>query len=77
VVGPEAPLAQGISDFFAGSDIKVFGPTRAAARLESSKVWSKEFMRRHGVATAQAWPFRSDNIAAARAKAANWVGTWW
>ena len=69
VVGPEAPLAAGITDFFAGSDIQVFGPTRSAARLESSKVWSKEFMRRHGVATAQAWPFRSDNIAAARAKA--------
>ena len=69
VVGPEAPLAAGITDFFAGSDIRVFGPTRSAARLESSKVWSKEFMRRHGVVTAQAWPFRSDNIAAARAKA--------
>ena len=74
VVGPEAPLAAGIADFFAGSDIKVFGPTRSAARLESSKVWSKEFMRRHGVATAQAWPFRSDNIAAARAKAAELGG---
>ncbi|MBD2767486.1 phosphoribosylamine--glycine ligase [Hymenobacter sp. BT664] len=69
VVGPEAPLAAGIADFFAGSDIRVFGPTRAAAQLESSKVWSKEFMRRHGVATAQAWQFRSDNIAGARAKA--------
>ncbi|MBD2724364.1 phosphoribosylamine--glycine ligase [Hymenobacter armeniacus] len=74
VVGPEAPLAAGIADFFAGSDIRVFGPTRSAARLESSKVWSKEFMRRHGVATAQAWPFRSDNIAAARAKAAELGG---
>ncbi|WP_201979049.1 phosphoribosylamine--glycine ligase [Hymenobacter rubidus] len=74
VVGPEAPLAAGITDFFAGSDIKVFGPTRSAARLESSKVWSKEFMRRHGVATAKAWPFRSDNIAAARAKAAELGG---
>ncbi len=74
VVGPEAPLAAGIADFFAGSDIRVFGPTRSAARLESSKVWSKEFMRRHGVATAQAWAFRSDNIAAARAKAAELGG---
>ena len=74
VVGPEAPLAAGITDFFAGSDIQVFGPTRAAAMLESSKVWSKEFMRRHGVATAQAWAFRSDNIAEARAKAAELGG---
>jgi len=74
VVGPEAPLAAGITDFFAGSAIKVFGPARAAARLESSKVWSKDFMRRHGVATARAWPFRSDNIAAARTKAAELGG---
>ena len=74
VVGPEAPLAAGITDFFAGSGIQVFGPTRAAAQLESSKVWSKDFMRRHGVATGQAWVFRSDNVAAARAKAAELGG---
>ncbi len=69
VVGPEAPLAAGIADFFAGSDIKVFGPTRLAATLESSKVWSKDFMFRNGVTTAQSWPFRSDAVAAARTKA--------
>ena len=74
VVGPEAPLAAGITDFFAGSDIQVFGPTRSAARLESSKVWSKEFMHRYGVVTAQAWPFQSDNIVAARAKSAELGG---
>lgn len=74
VVGPEAPLAAGVADYFAGSDIKVFGPTKAGALLESSKVWSKDFMRRHGVATAQAWPFRSDEVAAARAKAAELGG---
>ena len=69
VVGPEAPLAAGVVDFFASSDIKVFGPGRAGATLESSKVWSKDFMRRHGVVTAQAWPFRSDAMDEARAKA--------
>ncbi len=74
VVGPEAPLAAGVADFFAGTDIQVFGPTKAAAMLESSKVWSKDFMRRHGVATAQAWQFRSDQVAAARAKAAELGG---
>lgn len=74
VVGPEAPLAAGVADYFAGSDIKVFGPTKAGALLESSKVWSKEFMRRHGVATAQAWSFRSDEVVAARAKAAELGG---
>ncbi len=74
VVGPEAPLAAGVADFFVGTDIQVFGPTKAAAKLESSKVWSKDFMRRHGVATAQAWQFRSDQVAAARAKAAELGG---
>ena len=70
VVGPEAPLAAGVADYFAETSIQVFGPTRAAARLESSKVFSKEFMRRHGVATAGAWVFRSDELAAARARVA-------
>ncbi|MCC2547324.1 phosphoribosylamine--glycine ligase [Hymenobacter sp. BT175] len=74
VVGPEAPLAAGVADFFAGSDIRVFGPSRAGAVLESSKVWSKEFMRRHGVATAQAWQYRSDRMSQARAKAAELGG---
>ena len=52
VVGPEDPLAAGIVDHFAGSDLKVFGPGAAGARLEGSKAWSKDFMARHGVATA-------------------------
>ncbi|MBC6697240.1 phosphoribosylamine--glycine ligase [Hymenobacter sp. BT190] len=74
VVGPEAPLAAGVTDFFKGSDIRVFGPGRAGATLESSKVWSKDFMRRHGVATALSWQFRSDKMDAARAKAAELNG---
>ncbi|UOQ80228.1 MULTISPECIES: phosphoribosylamine--glycine ligase [Hymenobacter] len=69
VVGPEAPLAAGVTDYFAGSDIRVFGPSRAGATLESSKVWSKDFMRRHGVATAMSWQYRSDKLDEARAKA--------
>ncbi|AIZ64888.1 hypothetical protein PK28_00050 [Hymenobacter sp. DG25B] len=69
VVGPEAPLAAGVTDYFASSDIRVFGPSRAGATLESSKVWSKDFMRRHGVATAMSWQYRSDKLEAARAKA--------
>lgn len=52
VVGPEAPLAAGVVDYFAGSGIKIFGPTQRAAQLESSKVWAKQFMARYGVATA-------------------------
>ncbi|NVO83511.1 phosphoribosylamine--glycine ligase [Hymenobacter terrestris] len=74
VVGPEAPLAAGVTDYFVGSDIRVFGPGRAGAMLESSKVWSKNFMRRHGVATAMSWQFRSDKLAEARAKAAELGG---
>ena len=70
IPGSEATLAAGVTDFFAGSDIRVFGPTRQAASLETSKVWSKEFMRRHGVATGQSWTFRSDQMAGAVAQAA-------
>lgn len=52
VVGPEAPLAAGIVDGFRSRGLKIFGPTRAAAQLESSKAFSKDFMRRHGIPTA-------------------------
>lgn len=52
VVGPEAPLAAGLVDEFRRQGAPVFGPTRAATRLESSKIFCKEFMRRHGVPTA-------------------------
>lgn len=51
VVGPEAPLAAGLADAVGRLGIPVFGPTRAAARLESSKAFAKEVMRRAGVAT--------------------------
>ena len=52
VVGPEAPLAAGIVDHFRASGLKIFGPTRAAAQLESSKDFAKAFMKRHGIPTA-------------------------
>ncbi|HEU4458423.1 MAG TPA: phosphoribosylamine--glycine ligase [Methylibium sp.] len=52
VVGPEAPLAAGIVDRFRARKLRVFGPTKAAARLESSKAFSKAFMQRHGIPTA-------------------------
>ena len=52
VVGPEAPLAAGIVDRFNRDGLGIFGPTRDAARLESSKVWAKDFMNRHGIPTA-------------------------
>ena len=52
VVGPEAPLAAGIVDEFRGRGLEIFGPTKAAAQLESSKIWAKRFMRRNGIPTA-------------------------
>jgi phosphoribosylamine---glycine ligase len=53
VVGPEAPLAAGVVDLFRGRGLRIFGPTRAAARLESSKAFAKDFMQRHGIPTAR------------------------
>ncbi|HKV46076.1 MAG TPA: phosphoribosylamine--glycine ligase [bacterium] len=52
VVGPEAPLAGGIADVFTRRGLRVFGPTRAAAQLESSKAFMKTLCRRHGIPTA-------------------------
>lgn len=52
VVGPEAPLAAGIVDRFRARGLRIFGPTQAAARLESSKAFAKAFMQRHGIPTA-------------------------
>ena len=52
IVGPEAPLAQGVVDAFRAEGLKIFGPTQAAAQLESSKDFSKAFMQRHGIPTA-------------------------
>ncbi len=52
VVGPEAPLAEGIVDSFRNRGLRIFGPSRACAQLESSKRFAKEFMKRHGIPTA-------------------------
>ncbi|HSB50991.1 MAG TPA: phosphoribosylamine--glycine ligase, partial [Nitrosopumilaceae archaeon] len=53
VVGPEAPLAMGIVDKFNEKNIKIFGPTKNAAQLESSKIWAKQFMKRNEIPTAE------------------------
>ncbi len=53
IVGPELPLALGIGDEFSQRGLRLFGPHRAAAELESSKVFAKEFCNRHGIPTAQ------------------------
>ncbi|MGI0011692.1 MAG: phosphoribosylamine--glycine ligase [Nitrosopumilaceae archaeon] len=53
VVGPETPLSLGIVDGFAKKGLRIFGPTKMATQLESSKVWAKNFMKRNGILTAQ------------------------
>jgi phosphoribosylamine--glycine ligase len=64
VIGPEAPLAAGVSDALRAAGRRVLGPSRAAARLETSKIFAKEFMARHGIPTA---PFDAvDAMPAAR-----------
>jgi phosphoribosylamine---glycine ligase len=52
VVGPEGPLVDGVVDAFEAAGIRIFGPSQAAAKLEGSKIFSKNFMQRHGIATA-------------------------
>jgi phosphoribosylamine--glycine ligase len=53
VVGPEVPLSLGIVDEFTKKGLRIFGPTKNAAQLESSKVWAKNFMKKHGILTAR------------------------
>ncbi len=65
MVGPEAPLAAGVVDAFRAAGLRIFGPTQAAAQLESSKDFAKQFMHRHGIATAKFRTFT--NAAAAHA----------
>jgi phosphoribosylamine--glycine ligase len=65
VVGPEAPLAAGVVDVFHARNLRIFGPTKAAAQLESSKDFAKAFMRRHGIPTAEYQTFT--RVANARA----------
>jgi len=65
IVGPEAPLAAGIVDAFREAGLRIFGPTRAAAQLESSKDFAKQFMVRHGIPTARHATFTSASEAKA------------
>jgi phosphoribosylamine---glycine ligase len=62
IIGPEAPLVAGVADAFADAGLRCFGPTRAAARLEGSKAFAKEFLRRHGIPTARSATFTRDRF---------------
>ncbi len=63
VVGPEAPLAEGVVDAFRAAGLKIFGPTKAAAQLESSKDFAKAFMVRHNIPTAKYQTFTDAALA--------------
>jgi phosphoribosylamine---glycine ligase len=65
LVGPEGPLVKGIVDAFAGAGLRCFGPRRACAQLEGSKVFAKAFLRRHRIPTAQAMTFTRGTFDAA------------
>lgn len=65
IVGPEAPLVLGVVDEFTAAGLRCFGPTRAAARLEGSKAFMKEFLSRHGIPTAAYATFTRDDFDAA------------
>ncbi len=67
VVGPEAPLAAGVVDLFRARGLRIFGPTQAAAQLESSKAYAKAFMQRHGIPTALYATFTAADKAGAHA----------
>jgi phosphoribosylamine--glycine ligase len=67
VVGPEAPLAAGVVDLFRARGLRIFGPTQAAAQLESSKAYAKAFMQRHGIPTALYATFTAADVAGAHA----------
>jgi phosphoribosylamine--glycine ligase len=65
VVGPDDALAAGLVDTFEANGLRIFGPTKAGAQLESSKVFAKDFMERHGIPTARSGSF-SDSSEAQR-----------
>ncbi|MDQ3832221.1 MAG: phosphoribosylamine--glycine ligase, partial [Actinomycetota bacterium] len=65
IVGPEAPLVGGVAECFWEADMTVFGPSRAAARIEGSKIFAKKVMRRAGVPTARFEAFETEAAALA------------
>lgn len=68
IVGPELPLSMGIVDEFQRKSLKIFGPTKGAAQLESSKVWAKKFMKRNNIQTARFEIFNDEKEAKEYAK---------
>ena len=78
VVGPELPLSHGVVDLFASAGRPIVGPTRAAAALESSKAFAKDFMARHRVPTARYRVCASAEEARdGHRPGASWASRWW
>jgi phosphoribosylamine--glycine ligase len=75
VIGPEAPLAAGLSDVFSNAGIPVFGPSASAAQIESSKIFAKRIMDQAGIPSAQAHAFsnQTEALEFARASGTPWV----
>lgn len=72
VVGPEAPLAEGIVDYLSKFGIPCFGPTKKAARIETSKAFAKDFMIRHGIPTARFKTFTDCKLACSHVRSAGY-----
>jgi len=62
IIGPEVPLVAGVVDRFAAEKLRCFGPTRAAAQLEGSKAFTKDFLKRHGIPSASYRVFTQSNF---------------
>ncbi|HEV7607657.1 MAG TPA: phosphoribosylamine--glycine ligase, partial [Steroidobacteraceae bacterium] len=62
IIGPEGPLVIGVVDAFAAAGLRCFGPRKAAAQLEGSKAYTKEFLKRHGIPTAAYATFRKETF---------------
>lgn len=75
VVGPEAPLVDGIWDYFQDSNIKIIGPSKVGAQLEGSKSFAKEFMERHNIPTAKYKSFTIDTLESGKAFIDNFTNT--
>jgi phosphoribosylamine--glycine ligase len=74
VVGPDNPLALGIVDLFQKNGLRIWGPNQKAARFESSKVFSQDFMQKYGIPTARSGVFAAGEVPAARAFAGSLDG---
>ena len=77
IVGPELPLSLGVVDAFRERGYRIFGPTRDAARLESSKAFAKQFMKRHQIPTAQLRRSATTGQGSGRGSTSISIRRWW